>query len=295
MKKEQKIEKPKDEKSKSFSQEKNGENPVKVLKEEELPTSTVIVPVTTFSRPIVSVKEAQEAFEQYQQLINALIKQKDVVKIKDKIVAKKVGINKLARFFGISVEIIKEKQETYIGPKGGTILIAKVWAKAILPSGAFRVAGGACSSSERRFNHLYADVFATAETRSVKRAVEGLIGFGELELIDDIKNSKDEISSYEEAEEENSNTENPPKEPTKQGEEAITTEQIATIQELAGDNLPKLRQFIEEKYGAKTWLDLTRKQGIALLKGLRNKKYEKSPENLPKDAGEMVGEENTGQ
>ncbi len=160
--------------------------------ESDIPSSTSIVEVTKSFAPIVNVEQATQAFEQYQGLINALVKQSDVVVISGKKVAKKSGINKLARFFGISVEVIKEKQEMYPGPKGGTVFIAKTWAKAIAPNGQFRVAGAACSSSERRFNHVYADVMATSETRAKKRAVEELIGMGSLELMGDAPGTQPE-------------------------------------------------------------------------------------------------------
>ena len=289
---------------KSYSEEKNNQPKVEIISETELPETKMMVPVKGFAMPLANVDQIKEASKKYQEFLNALLTEKDVVKIKDKktgeekLVGKKVAFGKIARFWGVSTEVLRsffEEHEckndvcvwAYYGgrsvPKikrGDKYLIAKAWIKAILPNGQFAVRGAAVSESERNFAHIPHDLIATAETRAAKRAIEAVIGMGEIELAEEDNGEK---------------TENPPKEPTKQGEEAITTEQIATIQELAGDNLPKLKQFIEEKYGAKTWLDLTRKQGIALLKGLHNKKYEKSPENLPKDAGEMVGEENTGQ
>jgi hypothetical protein len=160
--------------------------------ESDIPYSREIVPVTTFFAPLVSVEDASRAFEHYQALISALMKQSDVVLIQGRQVAKKSGINKLARFFGISVEVIKEKQEMYPGPKGGTVFIAKTWAKAIAPNGQFRVAGAACSSSERRFNHVYSDVMGTSETRAKKRAIEELIGMGSLELMGDMPGTQPE-------------------------------------------------------------------------------------------------------
>jgi len=166
--------------SPSFSEEQNSRKPAKVIREEELPQSTAIVQVKEFSRPIVTVEQAQQGFREYQALINALVTEKDIVDIKGRKVAKKSGINKLARFFGVSVEIIKEKQETF-NASGKVILVAKVWARAILPNGQFRVAGAAASSSEKtNWAHMYNDVFTLAETRAKKRAIEEVVGFGEL-------------------------------------------------------------------------------------------------------------------
>lgn len=187
MEKETKPKVLREQKPPTYSEEQNAKPTRRVLNDEEIPAPAgAIVQVREFSRPIVSVEEGKAAFEQYQALINELVNEKDIIKIRDKTVAKKSGLNKLARFFGISVEIIKDKQETLVGPKGGQVLIAKAWARATLPNGQFRVAGGACSSSERRFNHLYHDVFAQAETRAKKRAIEELIGMGELELAEDV-------------------------------------------------------------------------------------------------------------
>jgi len=200
----------KESKEPTVTEQANAEPPVKVVEpvraitrtqESDIPATKEIVPVTTFFAPLVSVGDASAAFDHYQNLINALIKQSDMVKIQGRLVAKKSGINKLSRFFGISVEVIKEKQEMYPGPKGGTVFIAKTWAKAIAPNGQFRVAGAACSSSERRFNHVYADVMGVSETRAKKRAVEELIGMGQIELMGDMPGTQAEDAVEQKAEE----------------------------------------------------------------------------------------------
>lgn len=184
-----------------YSQIKNQEEPPKVLEvkpmemEENLPESRSITPVKEFSRPIVSVEEAQAAFHQYQQLMAALMNDGDIVEIQGKKKIKKSGMNKIARFFGISVEIIKDKVEKVIGPMGGTIYVFKVWARGILPNGQFRVAGGACSSNERRFTHLWHDPWMMAETRAKKRVIEELAAIGELEAEEESEEEQDtEIS-----------------------------------------------------------------------------------------------------
>lgn len=194
----------------NYTQSKNSESPVRVIEEKVpaeqiFPQSTSIVPVKEFDRPLVKLEEAIAAWDQYQDLINALIKTKDivVVPIKDRYgnvtgeqkKAKKVGINKIAKFFGYSTEIIRAYKEETTGPQGGKGFIWRVWARAIARNGQFRVAGAACSSTERRFAHLEHDVYATAETRAKKRAIEELAGMGELELMEE-ENEEPEKKTY---------------------------------------------------------------------------------------------------
>lgn len=174
----------------NYSNYKNQDPPVKIVEEripaEQLfPQTTSITPVREFDRPLVKLEEAIEAWEQYQELINALIKTQDIVVVQGVKKAKKSGINKIARFFGYSCEIIRAYKEEFEGPQGGKHFVWRVWAKAIAPTGRFRVAGAACSSTERRFAHLEHDVLATAETRAKKRAIEELAGMGELELLEE--------------------------------------------------------------------------------------------------------------
>ena len=182
----------------SFSEEKNKEGPVEIEEakiidepkqerkstEEEMPESKSVVKVMEFSKPLITAKDASLAFQGYQDLILTLMKESDVVEIQGKKKVKKTGINKIARFFGVSVEIIKTKREESVGPQGGKNFTWYVWCKAILPNGQFRVDGAACSSNERRFAHLENDVMATAITRASKRAIENLVGMGELELME---------------------------------------------------------------------------------------------------------------
>lgn len=180
-----------------YSQKKNGEKPMKVIeetpggkiieKDELLPETTTMVPVKEFAKPLITAKEATQSFQQYQELINALIKQSDIVEIQGKQVIKKTGINKIARFFGVSTEIIRHHKEDKVGPKGGRAFIWYVWVKAWLPSGQSRVDGAACSSNERRFAHLEHDVLSMAITRATKRAIENLVGMGEYEAAEDIE------------------------------------------------------------------------------------------------------------
>lgn len=191
--------KTKEKKPLKYSQAKNGEK-MKVIesevidKKEFLPETKTMVPVKEFAKPLVTADEATKAFQQYQELITALVKQSDIVEIQGKQVIKKTGINKIARFFGVSTEIIRHHKEDKVGPQGGKAFIWYVWVKAWLPSGQSRVDGAACSSNERRFAHLEHDVLSMAITRATKRAIENLVGMGEYESAEDIDSQSPESS-----------------------------------------------------------------------------------------------------
>jgi len=264
---------------KSYSDEKNQQPPVQVIEtkevsDTELPETKAIMPITRFSMPLANVEQVKEASQKYQEFLNALLTTKDVVKIKDKksgeekLVGKKIAFGKIARFWGVSTEVLRsflEENEckndvcvwSYVNgrsvPKikrGDKYLIAKAWVKAILPNGQFAVRGAAVSETERNFAHIPHDLLATAETRAAKRAIEAVIGMGEIELAEDAENGIAE-------------------------EDKITIEQIAEIQNLAGENLPKLEKFIRDKFGVKGLADLTVEQGFVLLQTLREKNEKK--------------------
>lgn len=172
----------KEKKEPKFSEIKNGQPPVTVKEDEEFEGSQQIVKIEKMDMPLATVEEAKAMWQQYQDLINALIKESDIVVIQDKRRVKKSGVNKIARFFGYSCEILRTKREDIVGPQGGKQFVWYAWVKAIAPNGRFRVEGAACSSTERRFAHLYHDVFAMAITRASNRAIQELAGMGELEL-----------------------------------------------------------------------------------------------------------------
>ena len=166
----------------------------KVIEEKELlPENKEIIVVKEFAKPLITAEEATRAFSQYQELMSALMKESDIVEIQEKKKIKKTGINKIARFFGVSVEIIRHHKEEIIGPQGGKHFVWYVWTRATLPTGQSRVEGAACSSNERRFAHLENDVLTTAITRSSKRAIENLVGMGEYESFEDENEISNEV------------------------------------------------------------------------------------------------------
>ncbi len=195
----------------SYTEEKNNQPPVRVEEtvivgeETILPETKSIIITKEFDRPLISVEEAIEAWKQYQDLINALMKEGDVYVIRGKKKATKQGYQKIARFFGYSSEVIREKKEIEISAKdiwkrlegrnvlvikkGEPIIIHKAWMKVIAPTGRFATRGSACSSDERPFNKPYNDLPATAQTRAFKAAVDVLSGMGDLELAEDGDNT----------------------------------------------------------------------------------------------------------
>jgi len=135
-------------------------------------------------KPIANPEEALQSWKEYQALKEKLKGEGDFVKIKDKMHPTKQFANKLSKFFGLSVTIVKAEQEKIIT---GTELddyefVWHIWSRATAPNGQFRESTGHCASSERdgKFAHLYHDVYATAETRSKNRAILELVGFGEV-------------------------------------------------------------------------------------------------------------------
>lgn len=180
----------KEKKEPKFSEVKNEQPSVRVLSDDELPESHSIVKIEKMDMPLATVDEAKSMWKQYQDLMAALMKESDIVEIQGKKKIKKSGVNKIARFFGYSVEVLRTKKEEITGPQGGRQFVWYAWVKAIAPNGRFRVEGAACSSMERRFAHLHHDVLATSITRASNRAIQDLAGMGELELTEDDNNEE---------------------------------------------------------------------------------------------------------
>lgn len=198
----QKVAKVKKDRKGEFSRQENNKPPVEIVKPEELFPQTERLPqVREVIRPIAKIEEIVEAFKQYQTLKKKLQDEGDVVVIRDKECSTKGYDNKLSKFFGLSVEIIRAYKEDLAGPNGDKYFVWRVWAKATAPSGQFRVSGAACGSNERNFAHLEHDVYAMAETRAKKRAIEELVGFGETIPIEEAEEELEEKAPKEEVEE----------------------------------------------------------------------------------------------
>jgi len=146
--------------------------------------SEAIMPIMPqMIRPIVTVEKALEAWQEYQSLKTKLADKGDFANIQGKQHPTKQFANKLSKFFGLSVQIIKAEKEVFEDS-----FTWHIWARATAPNGQFRESDGHCSSKERKFAHLEHDVYATAVTRAKNRAILELAGFGEVtaeEITDD--------------------------------------------------------------------------------------------------------------
>jgi len=140
---------------------------------------------TQIIKPLVNPDEALQAFNEYQTLKKKLRGDGDFVEFKDKKGNKreaptKQWRTKLTRFFGISVEIIKEEVE-YL--QDGTF-VYKATARAIAPNGLYVDGDGTCWSKTKESKDAVKDIYhltrSHAITRAKNRAVLELVGFGEV-------------------------------------------------------------------------------------------------------------------
>ena len=159
---------------------------------------------------IVNVDAAEAFMENYQELVERLLKPTDYQKIGEKKAKKKSAWRKLATAFNISDEVVNEeitRDET------NQIVSAKYYVKAIMPNGRSATAVGVCSIYDKiryngqkkditkpsnfelrgRFSNAEHDVPSTAHTRAKSRAISDLIGAGEVsaeEMEDEKESSK---------------------------------------------------------------------------------------------------------
>ena len=120
--------------------------------------------------PIMDTKAIVDWWKEYQDLKSQLLQPSDYQEIQGKMYIKKSGFRKLATAFWISIEITKEERVDI-----KDYFVYELTAKAIAPNGRFTTACASCASNERKFSHTENDVRATAQTRSVNRAISDLI------------------------------------------------------------------------------------------------------------------------
>jgi hypothetical protein len=122
----------------------------------------------------------------YQDLIPQLLTDSDYQAAgRGKRFVKKSGWRKIARAFGLSVEIRSQHVER---DEEGKPLRANVVARAVhAPTGQYQDGDGGCSISEDRFSgprgnqsKIENDLIATATTRAKNRAISDLVGMGEV-------------------------------------------------------------------------------------------------------------------
>ena len=146
--------------------------------------------------PAVSSEEALNAWKQYQDLKNKIVdKAVDVQQIEGKEFLKKSYWRKVATFFNLSTEVVKEKREVI-----GKTFVWHFTVRAIAPNMRYAVGTGSCDAFEKaklvdgvykrfnKFSKVYEDAIpnsihnirTTAETRATNRAISNLVGGGEV-------------------------------------------------------------------------------------------------------------------
>ncbi len=120
----------------------------------------------------------------YQELLPKLLVDSDYQAADGKRFVKKSGWRKIARAFGLSVEIRSQHVER---DGDGVPVRANVVARAVhAPTGQFSDGDGGCSTAESRFakakgrQKLENDLLATATTRAKNRAISDLVGMGDV-------------------------------------------------------------------------------------------------------------------
>lgn len=125
-------------------------------------------------KPLVTVQEAISQWQTFEDLKQSLLVSDDYAIIQSKPYVKKSGFRKIAVFFGLSDEINHE--ERHDREDGSFYWRIKV--KAIAPNNRTSIGVGICDSTERRFNHVEHDVYATAHTRAKNRAISDMVAGG---------------------------------------------------------------------------------------------------------------------
>lgn len=154
----------------------------------EVGNDTKVIPLTdVLVVPAVTPAQAKEAWKMYQDLKKAVLTPDDYLEISTFQQGKgsvkkrsilKSGWRKLATFFNLSVDIVKEERREYDMPT--PYFVWECTVKASAANGRFMIGTGSCASNERKFAHAEHDVRAMAETRAKNRAISDLIGGGEV-------------------------------------------------------------------------------------------------------------------
>lgn len=131
-------------------------------------------------------QEVVESFRAYQELLPRLLSASDWQEAgRGKSFVKKSGWRKIAKAFGLSTEIVRQKIERN---EEGMPIRASVIVRALHgPTGQYADGDGHCSYSEDRFSgsrgntsKLENDLTATATTRAKNRAISDLVGMGDV-------------------------------------------------------------------------------------------------------------------
>jgi len=240
------------------------------------PTLMADIEADPIVRPIATPEVALAAWKEYQNLKKKIAGPGDFTLVRGKEHPNKQFANKLSKFFGISVEIIKAEREER--PGGYTW---HAWARAIAPNGQFRDGDGHCSNLDKahkedlvkdgkvickgpcdgfkHFSHPEHDIYATAVTRAKGRAIMELCGFGEV--------TAEEIGSSD-----GSNNSKP---------KLVTAAQrakIFAIAKQAGMENEAMKNWVKETYELASFNDLTISQASDAIEALQKRLDEMSAE-----------------
>src|SRR5690606_2837336 len=134
-----------------------------------------------------ALEQQQKFMAAYDRAVRALIGPNDVHRASDgREYKKKSAWRKLARWAGISTEIVRADRWWEEDPDGARHYVARVVVRATAPWGQTAEAVGLCDTREARFRSAAArakathDVEATAATRATNRAISDLIAAGEV-------------------------------------------------------------------------------------------------------------------
>lgn len=178
----------------------------------ETTENTAIVPQAlnqAIVMPSVTPEEAVRAWNEYENLKKAIVKPEDIQKIEGKDFLKKSYWRKIATFFNLSTEVVKEKREQI-----GKTFVWHFTVRAIASNGRFAIGTGSCDAYEKASlidgkymkkgkvtkwgktvagksypvefewepatpNSIH-NIRSTAETRATNRAISNLVGGGEV-------------------------------------------------------------------------------------------------------------------
>jgi len=161
-------------------------------------TSEAIVKVEVV-RPYLSVAEAQERFQQFQELKRGALSQEDLLyigntgapvknkKLASNVYIKKSGWRKLAVLFNLNTEIL-HREKLWGQDEHGDYYVWLFHVRVTAPNGRYCDAEGACTSRDPFFAKRLggyitpneANIILKAQTVAYNRAISDLIGGGEL-------------------------------------------------------------------------------------------------------------------
>lgn len=143
------------------------------------PGALAVTQTRSVLKPL-DVQEVAKSMEQYQAGLQSLLNKSDWQDAgRGESFVKKSGWRKIATWFGLSVEVLRDRVER---DEQGQPLRATVIARAVAPNGRYMDGDGHCSVTESRFarnkGKLENDLIGTATTRAKNRAIADLVGMG---------------------------------------------------------------------------------------------------------------------